>query len=121
MQDREPDFPHWPEDLDPEAENVDEVNAWIFETYRDKPWPEVYRDWKEGFEHFLELGQAIPEKDLFDSEKYPWLEGYSLSDILLGSYEHHHNEHLENLLAWLTDHGALRPAAGPTDPGDNPP
>ena len=116
LQDREPDYPHWPEDLEPEAEDVDEVNAWIYNTYHDKPWPAVYHDWKAGFQRLIELGQAIPEKDLFDEDKYAWLEGYSLADVLLGSYEHHHDEHLETLQAWLTDHGAMRSAAGPMDP-----
>ncbi len=118
---REPRYPEWPAELDPETEDVDKLNDWIFETYRDKPWPEVYRNWKDGFQRFLELGQAIPEDDLFDTEKYDWLDGYSLADVLLGSYEHHHDEHLETLQAWLGDHGAMRSAAGPTDPEKNPP
>lgn len=117
----EPDYPHWPPNLDPEQEDVDALNDWFLHTYRDKPWPDVYQDWKAGFQHLLELGQAIPKKDLFDTEKYDWLEGYSLADVLLGTYEHHHDEHLEELQAWLTDHGAMRSAAGPMDPGDNPP
>jgi len=47
------------------------------ETYREKPWADVYRDWKGGFQRFLELGQTIFEEDLFDDEKYVWLDGYS--------------------------------------------
>jgi len=30
--------------------------------------------------------------------------GYSLAFILVASYDHH-QEHLEKLLAWLTEHG----------------
>ena len=115
---REPDFPDWPPELDPEGEGVDELNDWIFETCRDKPWADVYRDWKGGFQRLLELGQSLPGADLFDDEKYDWLDGYSLADVLLGSYEHHHDEHLEGLQAWLTGHGAMRSAAGPNPPED---
>lgn len=36
-----------------------------------------------------------------DSNRYPWLKGYALSDVLIGSYDHHHEEHLGPLLEWL--------------------
>jgi hypothetical protein len=100
--DMAPEYPDWPADLDPEQEGQPhQLNAWIYETYREKPWPSVYRDWRAGFLRFLELGQAIPEPKLFETGKYPWLDGYALSDVLLGSYRHHHQEHLEPLLDWL--------------------
>src|SRR5215216_6197413 len=88
---REPEFPKWPAQLDPEVEGQPhELNAWLYEAYRDQPWSSVHRDWREGFQRFLELGEAIPEKDLLDVDRYPWLEGYPLSFILQASYEHHH-------------------------------
>ena len=103
--DREPEFPRWLPDLDPDSEDTtDQVNAWIYETYRELPWSTVYRNWREGFLRFLELGQGISEKDLLDGGRYPWLAGYPLALILLGSYDHH-QEHLEKLLAWLRDRG----------------
>jgi hypothetical protein len=43
-----------------------------------------------------------------DIEKYPWLKGFALFDVLQGSYEHHHIDHLEPLLAWLSQHGDAR-------------
>lgn len=105
---REPEFPRWPAELDPESEDADRTNAWIYETYREQPWSSVHRDWREGFLRFLELGEAIPEKDLLAAGRYPWLEGRPLSFILLASYEHHHEDHLEPLLAWLRQHGNMR-------------
>lgn len=102
LHDREPEFPRWPEMLHPDTEdNPDQTNAWIYETYREKPWSSVYGDWKTGFLRFLELGEAVPEKDLMDPGRYAWLEGQPLSLVLLSSYEHHHVEHLDPLLAWL--------------------
>jgi len=66
----------------------------------------VQRNWREGFLHFVELGEAVPEQELFDAQKYAWLEGYALSDVLQGSLEHH-QEHHEILTDWLTEHGKL--------------
>ena len=95
LEHREPQFSMWPAELEPESEDdLEEINAWIYEANRARPWPRVHRDWQEGFLRFLALAEAIPEQDLLDSSKYPWLEGYSLYDVLLGSYEHHYEHHL---------------------------
>ncbi len=111
LHDREPEFPGWPETLDPESEDdLEQINAWIYETHREKPWSSVYRDWREGFLRFLDLGEAIPEKDLLDPGRYLWMKGLPLSIILQGSYDHHHEEHLEPLLAWLRQSGSMKVA-----------
>ena len=100
---REPEFPVWLAGIDPEVEDhTDQVNAWIFESYRNQPWLKVYRNWNEGFRRFLESGEGVSEMDLLDSGRYPWLKGYPLAYILLASY-HHHQEHYDILLAWLQE------------------
>ncbi len=102
LQNKAPEFPGWPAGLEPEAEeNVQQLNAWIYETNRDRPWAAVYRDWRDGFNQVLAQGEAVPEQDLLQPGRYPWLENYSLADILLASYEHHHEEHYKPLRAWL--------------------
>lgn len=99
--DHEPVFPKWLAESDPELlDNTDQTNAWIYETYRELPWLEVQRNWKDGFKRFLEFAERIPERDLLDSSKYPWLDGYALAHILLASYDHH-QEHIEKLQSRL--------------------
>ena len=70
----------------------------------------MHREWREGFLRLLELGEAIPEKDLLAVGRYPWLEGQPLSFILLATYEHHHEDHLEPLLARIRQHGNMKNA-----------
>lgn len=106
--DRAPEYPAWPAQLDPEMEGQPhDLNAWLYAQHRDQPWSSVHQDWSEGFRRFLELGAALPEKDLLDADKYPWLEGYALIDVLQGSYEHHqeHAEYLEPVIADLRQRG----------------
>jgi hypothetical protein len=100
----EPEFPHWLEGKDPESENVDEINTWIYESNRSLPWTEVYTKWREGYRHLIELGGGISERDLLDSSMFPWMKGYSLADVLLATYDHH-QEHLEVLVEWLRAQG----------------
>jgi len=82
----------------------DEINAWIYETYRGLPWDQVYTKWRNGYQRFLELGGGISERDLLDYGIYPWMESYPLANVLLASYDHH-QEHLEKLQAWLQENG----------------
>ena len=104
---REPQFPEWPGDLDPEAEeNTDRINGWIYESHREQPWSQVHQNWRDGFLRFLELPEAIPKKELLDGDRYPWLKGYPLALVLVASYDHH-QEHLEKTHAWLREHGNI--------------
>jgi hypothetical protein len=106
--DQAPEYPAWPAQFDPEAEGQPhDLNAWLYAKDRDRAWPSVHRDWREGFLRFLELGNTIPEPDLLAAGRYAWLEGYALSAVLHGSYEHHreHAEYLEPVLARLRQHG----------------
>lgn len=104
-QNREPEFPKWILSLgDDWEEDADRVNALTFETKHEKPWSEIYQNWKEGFLRILELGDKISERDLLDGDRYPWLKGYNLAAFLIASYDHH-QEHLEKLTHWLQEHG----------------
>jgi hypothetical protein len=101
LHDREPDYPHWPAEFDPEVEGEpDQLNAWLYKTNRDKSWPQVYEEWQTGFRRFLALGEALPEQDLVLSARYEWMEGYPLLSTLQASSEHY-TEHREWLVPQL--------------------
>ncbi len=105
VDDRTPAMPSWLGDLAPDAhENLERINAWIHVHYRDQAWADVYAAWEWGFQRFLTLAAAIPEADLFDAQRYPWLGGYAPADVLGGSSEHH-AEHYAPLPDLLRDLG----------------
>jgi hypothetical protein len=100
-----PTYAGWPKGIDPDDEqHRDRVNDWILENHRDWPWAAVHRLWLVGFHRFIDLAGRIPETELLDPAKVPWLRGYTLMDGLTGSYEHHQVDHLEPILAWLKEH-----------------
>jgi hypothetical protein len=102
---QEPIMPDWLTGLDPESEeDLEQFNATIYATYQHQPWAQVHEAWRAGFLRFLKLAEETAEADLTDRAKYPWLKGYALVDVLQGSYEHHHEDHLEPVLAWLREH-----------------
>lgn len=100
-QSREPVYPDWLNGIDPESEpDIDQINRWIYQLYNGQPWVEVHREWQARFQTFLELCEAAPERELMETGRYPWLNEYPLSAVLVGSYEHH-EEHLHELLVLL--------------------
>jgi hypothetical protein len=93
----EPEFPNWPVEADPEsAEEPVQINAWIYQAYRERPWEAVYGDWHNGFLRFLKAAAEVSEMELLDSARYPWMNGYPLATVLLATYDHH-QEHYEKL------------------------
>jgi hypothetical protein len=102
---REPEYPKWPSELDPNLDsNTEQINAWIYETHREQVWSKVYENWKDGYLRFLKSGENISERDLLDSGMYPWMKGHPLAFVILASYDHH-QEHREKLIEWLEEHG----------------
>jgi hypothetical protein len=98
---RKPEFPKWAETFNPEQfDDTDVTNDWIYKNYRDLPWSEVHQNWREGFNRLIEIASGFSEMDLLNGDKFPWLDGSSLSAILLGTYDHH-QEHIEKLLEKL--------------------
>lgn len=100
IDDREPIFPDWPSDLDPEAEDVSQLNAWFYETHRDQTWSRVHQDWRDGYLRLIALAEQVPEADMLQKGRYAWLGEYTLGGILEASCEHH-EEHLQELQAYF--------------------
>ncbi len=99
LDNHEPAYADWPPDLKPEDESqTSKINAWIYETTLGLSWQQVYRNWRESFQRFLELSEEISERDLLDRDRYQWLGGSPLALSLLASYDHH-QEHFEKLQA----------------------
>ncbi len=102
---KEPEYPTWHPEFEQESEEeLAKINAWIYETCHERLWSAVYQEWQGRFSHFFKLAETIPEKDLLEVGRYPWLREYPLSAVLIGSLEHH-EEHLEPLLALLGQSG----------------
>jgi len=106
----DPDYPQWWHEMGPDPEeDVDRTNAFLYQINKDKPWSRVYTDWKAQFSRYLELSRQLPEKDLLQPGKYAWMGSYALAASSLGTLDHH-EEHLEALLSWMNDHGAVKDA-----------
>lgn len=94
----DPKFPDWPQGLDPEVEDVQKINDWIYATNREKPWDEIFQQWRAGFQQVLDTAEAIPDDVLFKPGYFPWMQEWAIADVLQATYEHH-AEHYEIVLS----------------------
>ena len=88
--------PPWPTQL----QTDDEINAWIYESNRDRSVREVLDDSDHVFQQLVAAIEGLPDEVLSDPARHlPWLEAESIkpSDF----FGHFHEEHEQDMRAWL--------------------
>ena len=91
-----PDFsPPWP----PELREDDEINAWIYESNRDRPLADVLSDSQEAFQQLVETLDAFSEDKLQDLRRSLGLEEEQVSGSMF--FAHFHQEHEPDMRVWL--------------------
>ena len=87
--------PPWPSEL----QEDDEINAWIYESNRDRPLADVLSDSRDVFQQLVNAIDAFSDDELQDLQRFVWLEGEPLSGKLV--FSHFHEEHEPDMRAWL--------------------
>ena len=102
----EPDTP-WPAPLD-EDRDLDEINAWFYETNRDKSFSAIEDESRDTFDRVERAIAVMPERDLLEVGRFPWLQGHALAPAVVQGTIEHYREHEPDLRARLAqdDHPA---------------
>lgn len=87
--------PPWPSEL----QEDDDINAWIYESNRDRPLADVLSDSREVFQQLVDAIDAFSDDELQDFQRIEWLEGEPLSGKFV--FSHFHEEHEPDMRAWL--------------------
>ena len=91
--------PPWPAELNgDDADDIDEINDWIYRTNRDRPLADVLNDSREVFQQLVDAIDASSDEQLNDPQRFPWPEGERPGAVLFG---HFHEEHEPDMRAWL--------------------
>jgi hypothetical protein len=86
----------------PESEDFAPINEWIRAAAADRPLAAVLRESRDTLDQLEAAVAATPEADLLDPQRFPWMNGTTLADTVLGnSPEHFFEEHAPVLRAWL--------------------
>jgi hypothetical protein len=91
----DPPPPFWPAHL----HGDDEINAWMHERDKNLTVADVRAQSRQVFEQLATAVAALPEAELRDPNRFPWLEGEALIGADL--FGHFHDEHEADMRAWL--------------------
>lgn len=98
----DPAAPPWPAGLDGESEaDLEAINDWIYHANRDRPLGEVLGEYRHSFQRMYDAASALSENELNDIDRYPWLAGQRLADVITDAFGHFHEEHEPLLRDWL--------------------
>jgi len=61
----------------------------------------VLGEYHQSFQRMHEATTALTDQELNEVDRYPWLAGYRLADVITGSFGHFHEEHEPILREWL--------------------
>ena len=98
--DHAPAAPPWPADLD-EEDDLHEINEWIYQSNREHSLQAVLDEYSNSFQHMRAAVTALSDQALTERDRYPWLKGYALGDVITSTFGHLHEEHEPMLRAWL--------------------
>ena len=90
---------YWPAHLQADVD-LDEINAWIYESNHERPVREVLDESHHVFQQMFAAIEGLPDAVLSDPAHHlPWLEAESIksSDF----FAHFHEEHEQDMRAWL--------------------
>jgi len=90
---------YWPAHLQADVD-LDEINAWIYESNHERPVREVLDEAHQVFQQLLAAIEGLPDDILSDPARHlPWLEGQPFSAGAF--FAHFHEEHEPDMRAWL--------------------
>jgi hypothetical protein len=89
--------PPWPEGLD-----VDRINQWIYDANKERPLHDILRGSRAIWQRFEELVETLPEQELMQPGRFPWMDGRAVGPAVLHDFvAHFHEEHEPVVRAWL--------------------
>jgi len=76
------------------AGDLDERNAIIYDTYREKSWDDILPELEQGYAGLVALVEQLTPADLFDPHRYAWLKGFPAWKRIVGTGFRHPYIHL---------------------------
>jgi len=82
-------------------EEMDKMNARFYEENKSRPLVEVLADFHATYRQVVEAVQALSDEDLFDPQRFAWMKGNALWELVAGNTYDHYQEHIGSIQEWL--------------------
>jgi hypothetical protein len=83
------------------VEEMDALNAQFYQENKSRPLDEVLTDFRTTHQQIMDIVQAIPEDDLISPNRFAWLKGEPLWQVIAGDTFEHYREHIKQIQEWL--------------------
>lgn len=99
-QDQTPSEQFWPAGWDKDNdEDIEKINEWIYKENCDRSLTDVLNESRQQFRSLREVVRTLSEDELFDPDRFAWMDGEPLASLV--SFGHFHEEHEAALRQWL--------------------
>ena len=82
-------------------ETVDEINQRWYEASRERALDLIWQDWIGVRKQMIRRVADFSDKDLNDAQRYPWLNGTPLWQVIADNTFDHEDEHADAIREWL--------------------
>lgn len=86
-----------PYDRDDAANSTDAINERILRDHREDPPQVARREFDESFARLMAALEPLDDDELFASDRWPWLDGEALVEMVLWDSSRHYDAHREQL------------------------
>lgn len=81
--------------------DLDQINAAIFETNKDKPLTEVQTEFQSSYSDTLKLIEIISERDLLEPGRFDWTKNDPVWYLVGANTFWHYEEHIPSIKSWI--------------------
>jgi hypothetical protein len=82
-------------------EDTDKMNAHFYEENKSRPLAEVLADFHTTYRQVVEAVQALSNEDLFEPQRFSWMKGNALWELVPGNTYEHYQEHIGSIQEWF--------------------
>ncbi len=93
-------------------EQVDTLNQRWYELSKDRPLDMVWNDFLSVRKQTIRRVSEMSDKDLNDQNRYSWLKGVALIDLIINDTIEHEAEHFDVIREWLEQRDAKNNGSG---------
>ena len=83
-------------------EEMNRLNEHFYQENKSRPLAEVLANFRSSHLQMLEAVQALSDESLADPQRFAWLKGDALWQLVAGNTYDHISEHIEPIRVWLS-------------------